>query len=123
MAVDPDDVLAGPAPTAPCRACLPPIGADVRAGHRLAAVPFRIEAREALFEAQVLPRQRRDHDAAVLDRDPHLLIGIEAGLLYFALAITDVVAIRADIAMAVTLVLMYLTHLGGVIYGNFWKYR
>jgi hypothetical protein len=30
---------------------------------------------------------------------------------------------RADIAMALMMALMYLTHLGGIFYGNFWKFR
>jgi hypothetical protein len=50
-------------------------------------------------------------------------IGLEAGLLYFALAITNVITMRADIAMALMMALMYLTHLGGIFYGNFWKFR
>jgi hypothetical protein len=52
-----------------------------------------------------------------------LTIGLEAGLVYFALAITNVIELRADIAMAAIMGLMYLVNLGGVVYGNFWKYR
>ena len=52
-----------------------------------------------------------------------LAIGLEAGLLYFALRITNVIATSAEIGMAVMMALMYLTLLGGIIYGNFWKFR
>ena len=52
-----------------------------------------------------------------------LAVGIEAVLVYFALAITNVIAMRADIAMVVILASMTLTHLGGIIHGKFWKFR
>lgn len=47
-------------------------------------------------------------------------IGLIAGCAYGALDNTDVIAADADIGMLI--IVMGLTYLGGVIYGN-WKYR
>ena len=52
-----------------------------------------------------------------------LAVGIEAVLVYFALAITNIITVSAEIGMVVILASMTFTHLGGVIYGNFWKFR